>query len=371
MILLTDCLFPSKYAKWRIEEIKSFIDEKDTDILVFKLDQWGDILHGFDYDEMKDYYGLDKFNILIFDPKYNFVNKYNKRINGKVFNRKFPGSYLFTKRTDFDVKRYRAIYHIFLSLWRFFNENYKFLNKNQFIHLYPGGGYASKDSLLKVNKETNIISTQHFITEALVKNKFPSFVEVLGATFLQKDSGYTKRQINNGTLKICFSNLVGKETKGVYAYVQIAEQYTKQYPEDDVKFYSVGNCQSSESISHYQPISMNNLEKLYDKMDILISPDTKEDLSGWPLGGIEAMLHGVVVVTTDIKHSNKHFRFTKDMMVITEEGIPNTIQNIKKLYLNRKLLNSMSVNVQKYANDLFSYKNQQQVIFDFIDRKTK
>ena len=33
-ILLTDIVFPSKYAKWRLVEIHSFIHKYDTDILV-------------------------------------------------------------------------------------------------------------------------------------------------------------------------------------------------------------------------------------------------------------------------------------------------------------------------------------------------
>ena len=33
-ILLTDCLFPNKYARWRLVEIYSFMKDHDTDILV-------------------------------------------------------------------------------------------------------------------------------------------------------------------------------------------------------------------------------------------------------------------------------------------------------------------------------------------------
>lgn len=36
--LVTDLLFPSKYSKWRISEISSFIVDRGADILVFKVD---------------------------------------------------------------------------------------------------------------------------------------------------------------------------------------------------------------------------------------------------------------------------------------------------------------------------------------------
>ena len=99
MILLTDFLFPSKYAKWRIEEIKAFMDTDDCDILVSKLDKFASIDYEVDYEEMNEYYSLKDFNILIFDAKYNYLNKYNTRIDGTQYNRTdMPYSYLFTKK---------------------------------------------------------------------------------------------------------------------------------------------------------------------------------------------------------------------------------------------------------------------------------
>ena len=141
MILLNDGVFPTKYQQWRIQEIKSFIEKGDVDIIIFKMDSFSNIDWNIEYEYMKDYYQLDKYNILIFDPKYNYLNKYNKNIDGTKFNNKFPGSYLFTQHIDFDINRYDVIYHIFLSQYEIFNKNYKIHPNKQFIHLYPGGGY--------------------------------------------------------------------------------------------------------------------------------------------------------------------------------------------------------------------------------------
>jgi glycosyltransferase involved in cell wall biosynthesis len=365
MILVTDVFFPTKYGKWRIEEIKSFIDEREIDILVFKVEASGEIQFGVDYEYMRDFYGLDKFNILIFDPKYNYLNQYNTRIDGCSFNGKFPGSYLFTKKSDFNLSRYETIYHIFLGCYYLFNISYDFPKRNQFIHLYPGGGYNDKRSLFVVSKEVSFISTQPSLTEALLDGGFSNYIELLGATFLQKDSNYTSRTINNGTLNICFSSMVADVVKGTFAYIELAKQYKQLYPQDDVKFYSVGGCLSSEYIICYPLIPMNELEVFYDSIDIYINPEIES--CGWPVG-IEAMLRGCVLITTDVRKVNKHFHFTDDMiLVVGVNDFSEFVAIIKKLYLDRNLLNNMSRKLQEYVNILFSFENQQKRIFDFID----
>ena len=61
--LITDLLFPSKYAKWRISEISSFIIQRDSDILVFKVDAYANITYGFDYEEVFLECSLGSYNI--------------------------------------------------------------------------------------------------------------------------------------------------------------------------------------------------------------------------------------------------------------------------------------------------------------------
>ena len=67
-ILITDILFPTAFAKWRIEDIKSFVDRYDTDILFLKKTaDHENIIFEVDYEIMKNYYNLDEYNILIFN----------------------------------------------------------------------------------------------------------------------------------------------------------------------------------------------------------------------------------------------------------------------------------------------------------------
>ena len=47
--LVVDILYPNKYCRWRNLEIKFFIDEFDSDILVFKSDDYAGVNFDFDY----------------------------------------------------------------------------------------------------------------------------------------------------------------------------------------------------------------------------------------------------------------------------------------------------------------------------------
>ena len=92
-ILLTDILFPNKYAKWRLVEIKSFIDEYKCDILVVnKITNYAGIKYDFDYEILKEKFSLEEYDILIFNKNYNFVNKYRSSID------------VFTKNNDMTIR---------------------------------------------------------------------------------------------------------------------------------------------------------------------------------------------------------------------------------------------------------------------------
>jgi glycosyltransferase involved in cell wall biosynthesis len=367
-ILVTDIFFPTKYAKWRIEEIKSFINEKRADVLVFKCDEFAGNHFDVDYDYMCNQYKLEQFNILIFDPSFNFLNKYNKTVDGTRFNGLFPGSsYLFTKDTEFNVNSYDLVYHIFLSTYLTFNKHYLTVPfKNQCIHLYPGGMFDSINALDKIDKQTHIVSTQQFTSEMLREKRFLNVVESIGGPVLQKNSGFTTKQINNSQLTVCFSSMGGNIQKGANEYLTIVENYCKRYPDTTVNFISVGNCPVNKHITNYKCMPQNTLDKFYkEKVDVIINLETGNTLNGWPLG-VDAMLQGVVLITTDTQQCNKTFDFKNDMLFIIKDI--NEIESIiNKLDKDRKLLKTVSNRSQKVINEYFSYKNQQQKIFNYID----
>ena len=50
-VLLTDIVFPNKYARWRLTEIYNFINDYDTDIMVInRINNYAGISFNFDFD---------------------------------------------------------------------------------------------------------------------------------------------------------------------------------------------------------------------------------------------------------------------------------------------------------------------------------
>ena len=72
-VLLHDIMFPNKYAKWRLVEIKSFIEEFDTDILIMNKITKTNIKYDFDFDELRISHNLDDYDVLIFNPNFNAI----------------------------------------------------------------------------------------------------------------------------------------------------------------------------------------------------------------------------------------------------------------------------------------------------------
>lgn len=369
MFLVTDILFPSKYARWRMEECKAFIEEYQADFLVFKVDGYANIKYNVDYVEMLDYFNLSEYNIIIFDEKYNYLNKYNTKIDGTTFNdKKSVFSYLFTRNKTFDINQYTCVYHIFLSMYKRFNEQFKYPQEKQFVHLYPGGGLANKIDTKLLSKQCNVISTNPQTTTWLKDFGYSNYIEAHGSTLLPKNNTINFKQKNAGKMVVCFSNLGNSSVKGASVYKVLAEKYRSTYPKDEVQFIAIGNCLPSPAIKQYAPMSQFDLDKFYNtEVDVVINSESGGAFNGWPLGA-EAILQGCVLITTDTHKSNNSCKFTNDMLFIIEIADIKKILNIlKRLHTDRDLLFKMSNNIQKHSNELFSYKNQQQKIFDYIE----
>ncbi len=380
-ILLTDILFPNKFAKWRIEEIKAFIDTGNCDILVHKIDSYSGVKFDVDYDILNTYYNLSQYNIIIFDKKYNYLNKYNKKIDGTKFNiPQSQFSYCFTKDTSFDLERYDAVYHIFLSMYKLFNATYK--NKisqhKQFIHLYPGGGFSGKSSLLDISQECNLISTQPLTTEMLHSLGFQNIINVFGSTCLAKNQKVVQKITNNKPLTVAFSSMGNSAQKGANDYIKIVNEYTKKYPSQRVLWYFFGtkeNVVLPNNIRHVPPMAQKDLDNFYlHNVDILINLETGLAMNGWPLG-IEAMLQGVYLITTDNRNSNDYFKYTDNMLHIIDKNSADTvtdvIEKIHSLSTDKSKITAMGLEAQLHSFKHFSYQAQQQKIFNFIDEQLK
>ena len=369
-ILITDILFPTAFAKWRIEDIKSFVDRYDTDILVLKKTaDHENIIFEVDYEIMKNYYNLDEYNILIFNPEYNFLNRYNSRIDGTQFNCEFIGDYVFTKKTTFDISNYDLVYHIFLNNYLIFNKVYSFPEEKQVVRAYPGGGLWNPNEVRYLSKECHTISTHRLTTTALRDLQYTNYIEVLGGPMLQNNAVIKQKVINNGKLTVCFSSVGAPLEKGEENYVNIVNKYLELYPKDNIEFITIGNSKPYQNITKYNIMRQSALDEMYSsKVDIILNLETGAAFNGWPLG-VEALLQGVILITTDNLKSNDVFKFPDESIFIVHNNdiIEKSVEYIKSLYEDRIKLNSMSKVSQSFVLEKYSYANQQEKVFNFIE----
>lgn len=320
------------------------------------------------YNEAKEYCGLEDHNILIFNPIFNYLNDNNKKIDGTIFNRKSKYDYLITKGESFDISQYDAIYHLFFTRFMEFNDVYKVPLSKQFVHLYPMR-LLLRDDTYTFDKNVNLITTQKYITHIMHTRGYKNTREILGGSFLQKNHTYTPRLVNNGKLKICFSSLKGDEAKGADIYHYVVKRYQALYPTDNVEFITIGAFKKdNKRITQMRAMSMEELKVFYDTVDIYINPHRGGAENGWPLG-VEAMLRGSVLITTDVNNTAKSFGYSNDIIIVERDDIDKTVAHIRNLYLDRNLLNKMSQRSQIGVCKFYSYENQQQRIFDYIIEK--
>lgn len=372
-ILLTDVMFPNKYAKWRIVEILSFINKYETDILVLlKACGYGGIEFNFDYEEMKNIFHLDLFDILIFNPKYNYINNYNsEEFDGTKYNNISKGDYLFKlkkyRNDEFNINVYDNVYHIFLVNYKLFNEKYNFPQEKQIIHLYPGGGLENKESLNIINKNVKIVSTSSFCDEFLKEKEFDNFISVYGASFYMKNEKIKEKTVFIKKLNVCFSSL-GSFDKGSDKYLLLIEKYKKEFPEHNIKFYGIGNCPKTSDIIALPAMSQHDLDLFYYRcIDVMINGENGRLLNGFPLG-VESAMQGCILLTTDTHNMNQKLNFGIDPFFIIND-VNSIVDRISQIYNNMEFRKEKSKQIQNKVYELFNYEKTQQPIFGYIEKK--
>ena len=376
-VLLTDILFPNKYAKWRLTEILAFINKYDTDILIIhKVIVYAGITFNFDYNELYNKFKLNEYDILIFNPEFNYINKYNEsNFDGTKYNNIIKSDYLFRKKKyrneDFNINKYDMIYHIFLCNYNYFNDIFKFPFNKQCIHLYPGGGLTDLNStqITTVDKNTKIISTQYFITEYLNKYNY-SCINLFGGPFFDKNEIIKRKNIQNN-LTICFTSMGDIYEKGADKYVELVNIYYNTQTNENInkiKFISIGNCPDNQKITKIEKMDQNKLsEYYYNNVDILINLDSGKALNGFPLG-LEGVIEGCVLLTTDINNSNikNNFNFN-EFIIINRDDLNNIINKINKL-LDIDFRKKLSYELQDTVYKLFNYDNYMKKVFEYIEK---
>jgi hypothetical protein len=102
-ILLVDGMFPSKFTGWRNYEIDALLKNFELSFFIYKGGPWAGITYDFDWEYWNRRGDLNQYNILILDPKFNHLNRYNNKIDGIKFNNLHPGSYIITKDPEFNL----------------------------------------------------------------------------------------------------------------------------------------------------------------------------------------------------------------------------------------------------------------------------
>jgi hypothetical protein len=368
-LLLTDILFPNKFAKWRLVEIHSLLEKYDTDILIInKVNSYANVSYNFDYDELANDFNLKDYNILIFNPIYNYIDKYNVNFDGKTFNNKIYSSYLFRKKKfgniDFNINDYDAVYHIFLMNYNLFNKIFIYPHSKQIIHLYPGGGLLSIKDIDNIDPNVKLVPTQHFISNHIINNKK---IDLFGGPFFYKNENL-KKKIYNSNLTICFTSLGDIIEKGADKYIDIVNLYHEKYNDNNIKFISIGNCPINQYIKKYDAMDQKKLSEFYfSNVDILLNLDSGKVLNGFPLG-IESIIEGCLLLTTDIHNSNIKNNFNFDNFIIVDkDNLESIVLKIKYLNDNREILQNLAYNLQNKIYDLFNYTNHMEKIFNFIE----
>ena len=368
-VLITDGLFPNKYATWRNVEIISFIERFDASILVKHGRSWAGIEFHFDFENeiFSEIFSSGEYKIMIFDPEYNYLNKYNVNFDGTQFNSRIKHySYLVTKNSVFDIKTFDFIYHIFLGSYYDFNEHFTIEGERQFIHLYPGGGYFPGQSYL-IKDNVNLITTHPMVTKE-IRSKNNPFIECLTAPMYFRSEKPIASSTSKSNLNVCFSSLGNGKAKGARQYQIIATFYRLIFPRTKVRFHSVGNCAKNVFIKHHEAMSFVELENFYSQnIDIYMNLATKHAFNGWPLG-LEALKSNCILLTTDPDKVSSQYS-ADSFNIYPLKSALQFIKEIRKLEIDSNYLQKIRLSHKKFVEKFSGYDAQQLRIFDFIESK--
>lgn len=330
----------------------------------------------------------DLYDVLIFDPKYNHLNVYNKDdFNGTVFNGIIPASYILRRRDyreqDFVSKNpaiafseFDDCYHLFLALHRQFSW-IPIPSGKQRIHAYPGGGLSRKNDLKGIPSDVGIVITQvttsNRISELQLNN---TVVMALGGSYLQKETMLIPKNYSaSKRIGICFTQMSGDSTfKGDDIFANAIKWFSKNHPglRKETQVYTVGRSSHVDGGIAMGMMEQNDLDEFYKlSVDIYINTETGKALNGWPLG-VEALIQGAVGIQTDPLGMNSGWGFTDEEMFIlqSESDLVTQIGSmLVKLVQDRHLLYGMSMKSQKKIFDLLAYEKSQAKVFRALTTK--
>jgi len=393
-ILISEFLFPTVYGKWRANEINYFLDnnEYECDFYVECFYESFIISIGETVEEVfEKYYKifryLDNYNILIFNPKYNKLNKFNKNIDGKVYNNLFRGDFMLTKSKYIpSMKEYDVFYGIFITSYM-----NGLINRNNWINvckIYPGGGYCNnpethKEIYSKL-KATNadVIVTQDFIFKDAIKYLNSDKVhKVYGVPVIGHKEKLNDKEsiIRKKEMHVCFSSMSYDNAKGFDNYLSVVEYFKKYTEMYNIVFHAIGIYQNIPSdllgnIICHKVMSPDELTNFYQsEIDVIISPNKKryelDAPDGFPLGS-EAMICGCIPIICDLYNCNVNYGLdNSNSFIMNTFDINYVTKSLITLYNDEELRLSMAKNIMKKSRELFSVENQLLPISNVIKQR--
>jgi hypothetical protein len=364
-ILVTDFLYPNRYALWRNEEIGFFVREARADVLVFRVPEFAGVAYDFDWDFCNADESLAGHNLLIFDPRYNDVDAHNQRIDGTAFNGRAAASYLLTTGHDLDLAAYDAVYHILHGCYRRFNAAFTFPQSRQFIHLYPGGGFDYRTEPV-IDPQVGCVST-HPLTTDLLRRRGQPHVDCWTATLTRRGERLEPRNVGDPgrPLSVCFSSLGFGAHKGDEIYTAIIDRHAERFPGSPVRYMAVGNCRPHPRVQLHAPLDYRQLHRFYaENVDVYVNTETGLKPNGWPLG-LEAAKAGCALLTTDhLAVAGRYGPWGERLGICHDPD--DFVTAIERFQVDRAALREAAAAAQAFVGRYASFAAQQETILEFI-----
>lgn len=392
-VLVNDLIFPNTMAAWRLNAIEAFINSFDTDILVLKrISNYANINFAFEWLPLIQSHHLYKYDLLIFNSELNhlnYVNQLNRTkddiFDGTKYNGLSNGDYMLRlkkyRNSDVDLNAYAGYYHIFVSSFDLLQRSLWPIRTNgsrNIVHCYPGGGFNFNEGMRPMKKYEGVtfIATQVFVTEVLQRDVLRwmkiKVIDIYGVPLLRKNEKFPVRSFDteHNYLRVCFTSLGDPEMKGLPHYIELSNYFKRHFPLDNITFYLVGlrhkEYGNDSNLVHIPQMSQANLNKFYqENVDIICNLDTTKYLNGWPLG-VEAVLTGALLLTTDRFNLNERnrFYFNEGLFVADRNNLSEAASWIHRYVNDRRRLQRDSMIIQRLAFFLFNYDAQIQPIID-------
>lgn len=263
--------------------------------------------------------------------------------------------------TNINTKLFYCVFlthiHLFLEILEKYRIPFVFT-------LYPGADFELNDEncdaklqkVLSSKMFRKVIVTQKITRDYLLQKNFcapEKIVYIFGCVVPQqslKKDITSRLYFKNGkdTLDLCFcaaKYMPQGLDKGYDVFIKLAKELNTNY--DFVRFHVVGGFGKDamdasvlgDRITFYGYQNFEQLEHIFTKMDILISPNRpfilrKGSFDGFPLGtAIEAALNGTMVMIADELKQNEFFEDQKDLIII-KSNVSTIKSEIEKLILN-------------------------------------